>query len=335
MANHLPLSAQSGNSDTPSMYGVLNDGKITLYYDRKKANRSGTIFDKNWQEWNSEGRKMMDNYREEITECVIDPSCANWRPTNLNSFFEGWKNLKSIKGMEYLNTENVTYMARMFENCSSLTSLDVSGFNTEKVTDMCAMFAGCSSLTSLDVSGFKTENVTNMAWMFAYCSNLTSLDVSGFNTEKVTDMYGIFLKCSNLTSLDVSGFNTEKVTKMGLMFYGCSNLTTIYASDLWDMSNVTDSELMFNRCFNLVGGAGTTYDKDHRDGEYARIDGGTSNPGYFTYKEYSGIATPLSIGEKPLGVYNLGCAKVRRAKQGTDGLPSGLYIIDKKKVLVK
>ena len=45
---------------------------------------------------------------------------------------------------------------------------------------------------------------------------------------------------------------------------------------------------MFNSCnakiTNLVGGAGTTYNSSKIDKTYARIDGGTSNPGYFTLK---------------------------------------------------
>ena len=39
---------------------------------------------------------------------------------------------------------------------------------------------------------------------------------------------------------------------------------------------------MFTYCLNLIGGAGTTIDDNHIDGDYAHIDGGTSNPGYFT-----------------------------------------------------
>lgn len=41
---------------------------------------------------------------------------------------------------------------------------------------------------------------------------------------------------------------------------------------------------MFRNCFSIVGGKGTTYDKNHTDGEYARIDGGPSNPCYLTLK---------------------------------------------------
>jgi surface protein len=50
------------------------------------------------------------------------------------------------------------------------------------------MFNQCSSLTSLDLSNFNTSNVNNMSGMFSQCSSLTSLDLSNFNTSNVKDM---------------------------------------------------------------------------------------------------------------------------------------------------
>ena len=44
---------------------------------------------------------------------------------------------------------------------------------------------------------------------------------------------------------------------------------------------------MFGECTSLVGGQGTTYDANHIDKTYAHIDGGPSNPGYFTEKNAS------------------------------------------------
>ena len=38
----------------------------------------------------------------------------------------------------------VTNMSYMFQNCSSLQSLDLTGLNTEKVTNMNYMFQNCS-----------------------------------------------------------------------------------------------------------------------------------------------------------------------------------------------
>ena len=66
------------------------------------------------------------------------------------------------------------------------------------------------------------------------------------------------------------------------MFYYNTNLKTIYASDMFNTNVVTSSTNMFYNTTNLVGGAGTTYNRSYVDKTYARIDGGTSNPGYFT-----------------------------------------------------
>ena len=216
--------------------------------------------------------------------------------TSMYAMFFYCSGLKSLD-LSGFNTQNVTTMHYMFYECSGLTSLNVTGFKTDKVTNMYGMFSGCSCLKSLDVTGFNTQNVTTMGYMFAYCDCLANLDVTGFNTQKVTEMYGMFWGCSSLTSLDLSGFYTKNVTNMGFMFNRCSSLTTIYAGDDWSTAAVTYGGVMFTNCKNLKGGAGTVFDANHTDQTYAHIDGGTSNPGYFTYKNAtpSGDAEPYAV----------------------------------------
>ena len=211
-----------------------------------------------------------------IVHIVFDKSFRTYTPTSLNRFFYNLTKLKTITGLEYLNTENVTDMGYMFYGCSALTSLDVTHFNTAKVTNMSYMFSMCK-LTSLDVSKFNTVNVTNMNYMFVRCSRLTSLDVTNFNTEKVTNMRGMFFGCVALTSLDVTKFNTEKVTIMGGMFSGCQALTTIYASDKFVTGQVTDGSNMFSNCTNLKGFIDCKNNSDKTDHTYANY-----KTGYFT-----------------------------------------------------
>ena len=165
----------------------------------------------------------------------------------------------------------------MFRDCSSLASLDLTGFNTANVTDMSQMFEDCSSLASLDLSSFNTENVTTMQSMFWECSSLASLDLSSFNTEKVTEMREMFGYCMSLTSLDLTGFNTANVTDMTIMFRGSSSLTTIYCNDDWSVGGKVDYYRgMFSKCPNLKGD-GAAYDSSKTGIEMA-------NPttGYFT-----------------------------------------------------
>ena len=189
-----------------------------------------------------------NTYNRKISKVVFEASFANARPTNCYAWFQSFRNLTQIAGIENLNTENVKDMSNMFYICSGLISLDVTHFNTENVKDMSNMFYGCSGLISLDVTHFNTENVTSMRNMFYSCSSLTSLDVTNFNTANVTDM-------SN-------------------MFSNCRNLTTIYVSDKFVINNKNYS--LFFGCEKLKG-AITEYDASKTDYTYANY-----KTGYFT-----------------------------------------------------
>ena len=186
-----------------------------------------------------------------IVHIVFDKSFRTYTPTSLNRFFYNLTKLKTITGLEYLNTENVTDMGYMFYGCSALTSLDVTHFNTANVTNMSYMFSSCVALTSLDVTKFNTANVTDMSGMFSGCKTLTSLDVSKFNTVNVTNMNYMFVRCSRLTSLDVTNFNTEKMTNMRGMFFGCVALTSLDVTK-FNTEKVTIMGGMFSGCKALT-----------------------------------------------------------------------------------
>jgi surface protein len=106
------------------------------------------------------------------------------------------------------------------------------------------------------------------------------------NTSEVTRMDAMFSRCYKLTSLDLSNFNTSNVTDLTEMFRGSAALRTIYVGDGWQLRDMAQaiSRNVFNDCTSLVGGQGTAYDPAHVGGDYAHIDGGPSNPGYFTEK---------------------------------------------------
>lgn len=189
-------------------------------------------------------------YKTQMRDCI--KYFGSDRPYMFNATDDGQpkcKNIKSIKFSKGIDTSNVTDMNGMFEACSSLISLDISGFDTSNVTNMGEMFRECSSLTSLDVSSFDTSNVTDMNAMFMGCA-FTSLDLSNFNTSKVTNTSSMFQWCTSLTNLDLSSFDTSNVTNMGAMFISCSSLTSLDLSN-FDTHNVTNMNQMFNHCSNL------------------------------------------------------------------------------------
>ena len=223
------------------------------------------------------------------------------------------------------DTSNVTNMYSMFEG-SQATTLDVSNFDTSKVTDMGMMFSN-SQATTLDVSNFNTSKVTNMSYMF-WNSKSTMLDVSNFNTSNVTNMSYMF-SGSKVTTLDLNNFDTSKVTNMSYMFSSSTNLKTIYVSNKFNTDKVTSSTYMFYGCTKLIGGAGTKYNSSYVDKTYAHIDGGTSNPGYFTDIADKDIPAPNSfaadswktiikaVGNNNISKYNVG--DTRTIDMGTYG----------------
>ena len=295
-------------SDVNSPYACYTPSNTTLtfYYDDLRNSRDGTTYDLN--ESNNTPSWYSDSTCVNVTKVVFNTSFVNARPTTTFRWFAHMYKLTSIIGISNLNTANVTSMSSMFKGCTSLASVDLSGLNTVNVTNMDEMFGGCTGLTSVNVSNWNTVNVTNMNYLFHGCSALANLDLSGFNTAKVTAMAEMFSGCSALTSLNVNNFNTanlktmycmfrdctglrvlnlssfstNKVTNMSGVFHSCSNLSTIYVGDGWSTGAVTQSNSMFTGCTSLAGGMGTTYDANHVNATYAHIDGGSSNPGYFT-----------------------------------------------------
>ena len=231
---------------------------------------------------------------------------TNFNTSKVTNMYWMFSNLKKVTSLDLSNfdTKMVTDMVGLFRYCNSLKELDISNFNTSMVKTMTGMFLGCNSLTQLDLSNFDTSKVVNMGHMFQECTNLKELNLSSFNASNVTDMSCMFMNCKSLVNLDLSSFNTSKVTnmssmfdgctslkeldlfnfntskviKMSNMFYECKNLKTIYVSDLWDMSNVTNSENMFRYCRLLTGAV--PFDSTKTDATMANY-----TTGYLTYKK--------------------------------------------------
>ena len=246
----LPICGSHAFAQEAESYAVFDEATNTLTFkhDTKKTDGAFALNEGDnapgWYKSNDDGSNA-----NIIKKVVFDASFANARPTNCHLWFYGCKNLITIEGIEYLNTENVTSMSLMFSGCSALTTLNLSNFDTQSVTNMTGMFSDCRALTTLDVSNFNTQNVTDMSFMFFNCSAITTLEIAKFDTKNVTDMS--FMFCSDPA------------------------LTTIYASDKFVTTACEKDENMFAECTNLVGAV--SYDENKRGKEMANC-----TTGYFT-----------------------------------------------------
>ena len=210
---------------------------------------------------------------------AVSIDLSNFNTTNVTNmrWMLSYTKAKALD-LSSFDTSNVIDMDGMFA-VADATSLDLSNFDTSNVVNMSGIFVEAKA-TTIDVSNFNTNKVTDMSYMFA-SSEVLELDLSSFDTSNVTNIDNMFSKCK-VAILDLSSFDTSKVTSMYETFTGSNELNTIYVSTKFVVSNVNYYKNMFKDCINLVGGAGTTYNSSYVDKTYAHIDGGTSNPGYFT-----------------------------------------------------
>ncbi len=272
------MNGSGGQDPEEQVYTVFDaaSGVLTYYCDGKINSRNGD-YKEIYDPKKDDIRVNVYLYYGDVKKAVIDPSMKDYPYASMTNLFgscysdedqkwHGLENMTEIVGLENLPTANVTDMSFMFSKCASLHTVDLGSFNTANVTDMQGMFSDCGSLDSVNLSSFNTSNVKDMEGMFYYCSSLKSLDLHAFNTSKLED------------------------TKQ--MFAYCSSLETIYCNDDWSKSTIlTSSVAMFEACDALEGGKGTKFDFQSADKTYARPDGGTANPGYFTvYKELNPIA---------------------------------------------
>ena len=188
------------------------------------------------------------------------------------------------------NTSNINNLSNLFFECTRLKQIDLHTWNTESVSTCHWTFRGCHSLEFINIEGWDTSHVNDMERMFGECPKLTTIKgLNKLNTSNVQFMQVMFIGDYSLKSLFLSSFDTRNCIDTRQMFQSCYNLKSIYVSDTFVMTKVYKSTQMFLNCISLIGGAGTTFVPSFMDGTAARIDGGASNPGYFT-----------SISDKPL-----------------------------------
>lgn len=210
----IKLSTDVVEMEENTPYAVWNTetNKMTFYYDKVARpfgdNQMVFFITKS----NSYDRVWKDACAEKIVIAEFDESFAAFKALDLSTWFSGFKSLKKIIGMQYLDTSEAQLMVEMFFECEALEELDLSNFNTDKVFNMLSMFSRMSSIKELDLSSFNTSNVEQMRYLFKHDKNLKTIYVTdAFSTE------------------NVGNADNE-------MFYGCVNLVGAIPYD----ANVTD-----------------------------------------------------------------------------------------------
>ena len=163
-------------------------------------------------------------------------------------------NLESIENIENLHTENVTRMDGMFDGCTNLKNLNVSGFDTSNVTEMGEMFSGCRALTKINANNFDTSNVIDMPSMFNGCVNLTELNVDNFDTSLLKNASAMFNGCNSLTKISLNNWSTASMTSVSAMLQISVNhaMTEVNLGKNFTLNNDINCDRIFNNHKNTI-----------------------------------------------------------------------------------
>lgn len=211
---------------------------------------------------------------------------------------------KDIESIPDKPVGTITYYKQDFDTWSTADEKDVP-WNKER--------SGIKTVV------FKNRiNPVSMSAWFTNCSNLECIQgMNLLDDSNLIKMGSTFANCSKLTELDLSSFAGTRLVNMYSTFSGCSNLRTVYVSDAFSADGVSSRYgICFSGCTSLVGGAGTTFSPSKTGKEYAHIDGGPSNPGYFT-----------NIADKPSGASALSDSDSElNAVSVDDGTPDSAWL---------
>lgn len=159
---------------------------------------------------------------------------------NAEHFFKGLSSVSSIEGVENLDTSLSQSYESMFEDCTSLFTLDLSELNAENVTTTASMFKDCSNLSELQLPTTFTTTLKEIHQTFFGCKSLVTIDLSKLDLRNVlttTEMlYGTSF-CYLLTPkvMPTAACNIElivPITELNYSFYDISfNTYTVLPKD--------------------------------------------------------------------------------------------------------
>lgn len=171
------FGSEGGGSDEPTIKGTVitatynDDAENCVSIDSNSICKTGNVCSWDISEWG----------KEKLTNCYKMFYLTDI--TTLN---------------EFPDTSEVYHFGQMFQYCSNLTSLDLSGWNTSKVFNTGMMFSNCSLLEYLNVTGWDVSLITsNYVNMFGGCISLKTL-VLGNVTQEQYDWWYARLSADNL-----------------------------------------------------------------------------------------------------------------------------------------
>lgn len=92
------------------------------------------------------------------------------------------------------------------------------------VTSLLMTLSNCTTLTSVDLTGWNTSNVVSFDSFFANNTYLTTISgLSSLNTSGVTTFNRAFRNCSTLSGVSIHDWDITSATTLNQLFEGANN----------------------------------------------------------------------------------------------------------------
>lgn len=124
------------------------------------------------------------------------------KPNSYFKAFKGLNKLKLIEGIENFDLTNVSALSNLFKGCSSITSLDLSGWDVSNVTDMNNMFNGTKITDFSFINNWNPKSLTYVQGMFSENSSLESITLPNwFKNPTINNVGSLFYRCTKLKEI--------------------------------------------------------------------------------------------------------------------------------------
>ena len=205
------------------------------------------------------GLNNLFNGKSELVDVDMTDFCTD-HVTTMESMFKGCQKLQTVKSSETVLDEQgnpeyavalkiaaTTNIKEMFNNCSKVTGISLSGNGKENDTglsDISLVFKDCTNLAKVEFKDLKTTALTGYNAIFSGRTKLESVAFTRVAFPSITTMESLFRGCVALKYVNYDDFDTSNVTNMSYMFYDCRSLERVNLSE-FKTEHVTTMEGMF------------------------------------------------------------------------------------------
>ena len=177
-----------------------------------------------------------DNFeKNSIFEIYIDGKKIKFTKTYKFSNFKEHK-------IEYHLFEEIN-MKKMFQNISSLISVEMISNKNCKILSMLGSLENCINLESFKIEGFNVENIKSLEKTF-YNTKIKEIDLNIFKNIQIEDISYMFA-LSPIKNFNFSIFDFSNIKNMFHLFENCSSLEEIVIPSIINLDKLEDMSYMY------------------------------------------------------------------------------------------